>query len=67
MLFPNRAKTQLPFLEPWTKPGKLSELLREGGFERVEEVEIVTGCWWGGVGECAFVSFLFLRTFSRSQ
>lgn len=35
-------------------PGKLSSVLREGGFSRVEESEIEAVAWWGSVDECAY-------------
>lgn len=54
LLHPGREKTRLPFIEPWTVPGKLAQILREGGFERVEEREIEGMAWWDGVGECAY-------------
>lgn len=35
-------------------PGKLSSVLREGGFDRVEESELRAIAWWGSVDECAY-------------
>ena len=35
-------------------PGKLTSILREGGFEIVEEREIEAVAWWDGVAEAAY-------------
>lgn len=54
LLKPGHAQTRLPFLEPWSVPGKLASVLRAGGFSRVEEGEVEVVAWWGGVAEAAF-------------
>lgn len=40
-------------LEPWAQPGKLAGLLREAGFEDVEEGEVRAMGWWESEAEMA--------------
>ena len=52
---PGRPKTRvLSFMEEWSVDGKLEGMMREGGFERVEEGVLEGRALWGGCGEAAF-------------
>ncbi len=45
-LRPGQEPTRFPSLETWSVPGKLTQTLREGGFQEVEEGEIRAYAFW---------------------
>ena len=51
---PDQPKLTFPFIEPWRVPGKIAQLLGDGGFQRVEEREIEAVSWWDDVEAAAY-------------